>query len=138
MPIDTRFGSFPARVEDVVTMTDGLPGFENCHRFVVVTAEALAPLTCLQGLEGARPSFLALDPRLVISDYAAMLPASDRRRLDVHEADPLLWLALVQIGEDGGRINLRAPVVIDPRRMIGLQVIDADNPYATDHPLFLD
>jgi flagellar assembly factor FliW len=138
MPIETRFGSFPANVEDVVTMADGLPGFESCHRFVIVTASALAPLTCLQGLEGARPSFLALDPRLVIPDYAAMLQPSDRRRLDAQADEALLWLALVQLHDEGGSINLRAPVVINARRMLGLQIIDADSPYATDHPLLVD
>jgi flagellar assembly factor FliW len=138
MSIETRFGSFPGNGDDVVTMADGLPGFESCQRFVIVTSSALEPFTCLQGLDGARPSFLALDPRFVVNDYTATLNLADRLRLDVQEHDSLLWLGLVQLGDDEASINLRAPVVINPRRMIGLQVIDAERPYGIDHPLPLD
>lgn len=136
--IDTRFGTFPARAEDVLTVPDGLPGFEACRRYVVVTSAALEPFTCLQGLEGTRPSFLALDPRLVVADYAAPLHAAARRRLDAQVDDPLLWLALVHLGEAAGSVNLRAPVVINPRRMLGVQLMGDDSRYTTDHRLLLD
>jgi flagellar assembly factor FliW len=137
-PIETRFGSFPVRTDEVVTMPDGLPGFETCHRFVIVASPALEPFVCLQGLEGPRPSFLALDPRLVMADYAATLPPSDRRRLDVQERDTLLWLAFVRLRDEDGHVNLKAPVVINPRRMIGLQLVDGEGPYSADHRLLLD
>lgn len=138
MSIETRFGSFPGNSGDVITMPEGLPGFETCRRFVIVTASTLAPFTCLQGLEGGRPSFLALDPRVILTDYAATLSSSDRHRLDVRDHDDLLWLALVRLGDDAASVNLRAPVVINPRRMIGLQSIDAERPYDTNHPLLVD
>ncbi len=138
MPVATRFGSFTARPEDVVTIADGLPGFAGCRRFVVVAAPALQPFTCLHSLDAGGPSFLALDPRLVVSDYAAPLPEPDRRRLDAEPGDALLWLALVRLEDDGGSVNLCAPIVINPRRMLGLQLIAADSRYATDHPLLLD
>lgn len=137
MSIETRFGSFPGNSDDVVTMPEGLPGFESCRRFVVVTASTLAPFTCLQGLDGDRPSFLALDPRAILTDYQATLSVSDRYRLDVREHDTLLWLALVRLGDDNASVNLRAPVVINPRRMIGLQSFDAERPYETNHPLLV-
>lgn len=136
--VETRFGSYLADRGAVVAVGDGLPGFERCRRFVVVTAPTLHPFNCLQGLDESRPSFLTLDPRSVVVGYATELPAADRARLEVAEGDPLLWLALVRLDGDRALVNLRAPVVINARKMIGLQLIVPESPYSTEHVLPLD
>jgi flagellar assembly factor FliW len=138
MAVETRFGSFEASPEDVIAMREGLPGFAGCRRFVVIAAPVLQPFTCLQGLDEPRPSFLALDPRQIVTEYAAVLLPTDRKRIEAETGEPLLWLALVRLEDDHAFINLRAPIVINPRRMLGVQLVAADSPYATDHPLLLD
>ncbi|RPJ75804.1 MAG: flagellar assembly protein FliW, partial [Acidobacteria bacterium] len=49
---------------------------------------------------------------------------------------PLVWLALVSLDTAGAAtVNLRAPVVINPRTMLGCQVVAAENPYPLRHAL---
>jgi flagellar assembly factor FliW len=134
----TALPSFETNPKWVVTIPDGLPGFEKCRRFVLVTSPSLEPVKCLQGLEEDQPSFLAIDPRLAQPNYPTTLSADDRRRLEATDGEPLLWLALVTVRTDAVLVNLRAPVVINPERMIGLQVIDPDSSHPTDHRLSLD
>ncbi len=137
--VETKFGSFETDPRWVVTIADGFPGFEKCRRFVLVTSPQLEPLKCLQGLEEGKPSFLAIDPRLALPGYPTTLSQEDRQRLDVaDDGEVLLWLGLVTVRDETVLVNLRAPVVINPRRMIGLQVIDPERPHPTDHPLTLD
>lgn len=136
--ISTRFGSFPADAGVVVTMADGLPGFEKCRRYVVVTAPAFAPFTCLQGLDEPSPSFLAIDPRLIDKKYSIELSPVDRARLDASENAKLMWMALVRLDDDLALVNLRAPVVINSAKMTALQVIPAESEYSTEFPLRLD
>jgi len=136
--IETRYGSYLADRGAVVAVADGLPGFERCRRFVVITAPTLHPFNCLQGLDDSKPSFLTLDPHNVVEGYANDLTAADRERLDVAPGDALLWLALVRLDGDQALVNLRAPVVINARRMIGVQLITPDSPYSTEHVLPLD
>jgi flagellar assembly factor FliW len=136
--VETRLESFETNPKWVVTIPDGLPGFEKCHRFVLVTSPQLEPVKCLQGLEEDKPSFLAIDPRLAQPDYPTTLSTDDRRRLQADGSEPLLWLALVTVKTDAVLVNLRAPVVINPQRMIGLQLIDPDSVHPTDHRLSLD
>lgn len=128
-------GAIAVAPGDVVTMRDGLPGFEQCRRFVVSAPPDLAPLVHLQGLDATRPSFLALDPRRAWPAYETVLSSADRKRLGAADGDVLLWLALIRM--DGSRVlvNLRAPVVINPRRMLGLQVVAAESHYDTHHEL---
>jgi flagellar assembly factor FliW len=137
--VDTRFGPLPGDPRQVVLMLDPLPGFEACRRYVLVSSAELDPFTCLQGLDEPRPSFLVIDPRVVDPGFRAELPTGERRRLDASAEDSLLWLALVRVEE--GRppsVNLRAPVVVNARRMVGMQLITQDTTYAIEHPLGSD
>ena len=129
--------SFETDPRWVVTVPDGLPGFEKCRRFVLVTSPSLEPVSCLQGVEDTRPSFLAIDPRLAQPEYQLRLSSADRRRLQVEGDEPLLWLALLTVQGDDLFVNLRAPVVINPQTMIGLQVIDPDSTHPTNYRLSL-
>jgi len=137
--LTTRFGDFEADPKDVVTFPDGLPGFEQCHRFVVLSSAETAPLQLLHAVGGPAATFLAIEPRLVLADYRCALTPADLLRLGAIEATALLWLALVVL-DDGGApsVNLRAPVVINPARMTGFQVVPSNSLYPLRYPLTVD
>ena len=126
---------------DVIEMVSPLPGFENCRRYVLMTAPELAPFARIQGLDGAKPSFLTVPPQAVVARFDQTLGKADRERLDAADGESLLWLSIVRIDPNGGDrafANLRAPLVINPRRMLGLQVISADEQLSISHPLLQD
>jgi flagellar assembly factor FliW len=126
-------------VDGVVTFSEGLPGFENHRQFVLVASPDMAPFTVMQGLEAEAPSFVTVDPRMVDRAYPTTLDRVDLARLSAHEKEPLLWLAIVAAHEDGrATANLRAPVVINPGTMRGIQIIAVESPYRTDHPLSVE
>ncbi len=121
--------------EDVIALVSPLPGFEGCRRVVLMAAPEIAPFARIQGLDGSKPSFLALPPQAVVAKYDQTLGAADRAKLDADEDEPLLWLSIVRVdGGDRAYVNLRAPLVINPRRMLGLQVLSADEQLPMDYP----
>ena len=132
--VETRFGRFDVHENAVITFAEGLPGFEKCRRFVLLSSEDLAPLWCLQGLDAPEPSFLAVDPALVLPRYRRVLSDADHARLGDDELD-FVWLALVTVSGEDAVVNLRAPVVINAKRMVGAQVIQDRSPYQINHPL---
>ncbi|MCC7124533.1 MAG: flagellar assembly protein FliW [Acidobacteria bacterium] len=136
--IDTRFGPLNAEPGNAVTFITPMPGFESCRRFVLASAPGIEPFAALGGLEGDRPAFLAIDPRLVMPDYDVPQDAALRRQLGVDAGDPLLWLALVAFRGDEAFVNLRAPIVIAPTSMRGVQCIPHESVYPTDYRLPLD
>ena len=127
----------PHTPDAVVNFPEGLPGFEACRRFILIRSSAVEPFTVLQGIDGqGPPAFVAIDPQLVQQGYAKVLESLDLVRLDAREGDPLLWLSLVATQADGqATVNLRAPIVINPRSMRGIQLVSSDAAYALDHPL---
>jgi flagellar assembly factor FliW len=122
----------------VVTMVAPMPGFESCRKFVVAVNPDLAPFTALSGVDESTPAFLAVDPRLVLHGYDTPLDDTVRHQLGAAPGDTLLWLALVRATGDRALVNLRAPIVINPQQMRGVQLVPPDSPYSTDHPLCLD
>lgn len=134
--VDTEFGTFDVAEEDIVHFAEGLPGFEQCRRFVVLSSPSIEPLHCLHAIEGPGASFLAVDPRAVLPTYRCVLAEADRVKLRASPDGPLVWLALVTVDETHGpSVNLRAPVVINPARMIGYQVMPHNSLYPLRHPL---
>jgi flagellar assembly factor FliW len=121
---------------DVVHFPEGLPGFEACRRYTVVTAPAFEPFCSLQGQGPGAPAFVTIDPRRVVPDFDTTLDSTDRARLqlapdDSAEGTPLLWLAVVTADDTGATVNLRAPIVINPQAMRGVQLL----PAASERPL---
>lgn len=136
--LNTRFGDFEADSRNLLSFPSGLPGFEQCRRFVLLSSMDAAPLQVLMSVDGPPASFLTLDPRLVLPEYRCQLTASDNQRLGVGAGDALLWLALVTINDLGAAFaNLRAPIVINPADMTGYQVVPQDSLYPLRHPVAL-
>ena len=68
-------------VSETVTFPNGIPGFESCRRWIVLSAEGHTPLRRLHAVDGIEASFLALDPRQVLEGYRCDLSDSDRARI---------------------------------------------------------
>ena len=129
--IQTRFGEFIVPAPQLVRFPDGIPGFERCHRFILIAADRLTPLSCLQGLDAPFPSFLAAEPANVRTDYLPVLGPADRARLGSTDGDTVLWLVLLTIGLHEVTANLKAPVAVNLATMVGRQVLlEADVPVA--------
>jgi flagellar assembly factor FliW len=112
----------------------GIPGFESCRRYVLIQSDELHPGVCLKGLDENAPTFFLVDPRAVVADYVCDLTPADRARLGAEEDTACVWLALVSCAGEEPRVNLRAPIVINPARMRGIQVVPAESPWAADTP----
>lgn len=127
--VDTAFGTFHVAAHDIITFPAGMPGFEQCRQFVLLSSDDLSPFQCLQSVEGPAASFLVIDPRRALADYRCALTEVDRLRLGGEHEDTLLWAAVVSVQADQTQVNLRAPVVINPRLMVGYQLMPSNSLY---------
>lgn len=133
--LDTAFGTFEVAAADVVSFPAGLPGFEECREFVVLSSRELDPFKCLQSVEGPSASFLAVDPRHAFPDYRCALSEVDRARLGEPDEEALVWLAIVTVQAEQTIVNLRAPIVINPARMLGYQLMPSNSLYPLRYEL---
>lgn len=117
-----------------VMFPTGLPGFEGCRRFVVVHSEEFEPGVCLKGLDTPAPTFFTVDPRLIAPGYHCELSPGDRVRLGAEDSTACAWLVIVSCAGDVPRVNMRAPIVINPVTMRGIQVVPAESAWSFDMP----
>lgn len=136
--LTTQFGDFEASAANIVTFPEGLPGFEGCRRFIILR-QAVTPLLCLSAVDGPPVTFLGIDPRRVLRRYRCALREPDRFRLGASPKTPLLWLTIITIANDDEMyVNLRAPIVINPERLMGVQVMPQGALYPLRHRLDLE
>ena len=139
MTLVTEFGTFEVGEKEVVRFPSGVPGFEACRRFVLLSSPELGVFQCLRSIEGPAASFVVVDPRRVLPTYRTVLSQADLVRLGTtgDPSAPLLWLAIVTLEDATGQahVNLRAPIVINPQMMVGYQLMPSNSLYPLRHPL---
>jgi flagellar assembly factor FliW len=121
----------------VVDFPAGIPGFETCRHFVLIASADLSPLGCLKAVDSPEASFLVIDPSLLCLGYDLTLGEFERARIGAIGDEPLLWLAIVTITGTSATANLCAPVVINPRRMLGCQFIRDTHKYSLEFSIDL-
>ena len=126
--------SYESLLSMTVAFTLGIPGFESCRRFVLLQAPEFEPALCLKGLDGSMPMFMVVDPRRIAPEYDPVLSGPELERLGAVDASMCAWLAIIGFGEGPPVVNLRAPIVINPETMRGIQAVPADSPWAVDAP----
>jgi flagellar assembly factor FliW len=122
----------------------GLPGFENEHAFVFLQQPHTQPLLFLQSLGDPRLCFILLPILVIEPNYAANLDPDDLAALHLAPGrqpvigQDILCAAIVRPG--GGEsgeptANLMAPVIVNLKEQIGMQVIQSDSSYSYRHPI---
>ena len=144
-PVNTPHSRKPANLSatpdvQVVEFSAGIPGFEMCRRFVVIALPATvsAQLSAVARSAGSVVSHRrSTAARSADNDFT--LREFERARLGAAVDEALVWLAIVTVALDGSATaNLRAPVVINARRMVGCQFIRDDHEYPVRFPLTRD
>lgn len=115
-------------VEDsaVLYLPDGLLGFEDLKRYILLESEEFLPFLCLISVEQPEIGFAVADPRLFFGPpYEVALSESDKDTLDYQAADPVSIFVIVSIADGGRKItaNLKGPVVLNTRNRLGKQVV---------------
>ncbi len=129
-----RFGMIHIEDSDVIQFHYGLPGFESHTRFTLIALPASSPLLFLQSLDSPDLCFITTPIDAVDPEYQLKLTPEDRRTFVL--SNDLIVLAIVTAPEQGvATANLLAPVVIDPRKGIGIQAVRMDSCYSHQQPL---
>jgi flagellar assembly factor FliW len=122
----------------------GLPGFEHEQAFLFLKQPHTEPLLFLQSLSNSRLCFILLPILVVDPNYAVNLDGEDLAGLHLASGrqpvigKDILCAAIVTTGstEQGEpTANLMAPVVVNLKEQIGMQVIQADSLYSHRHPI---
>ncbi|WP_027087238.1 flagellar assembly protein FliW [Cohnella panacarvi] len=134
----SRFGELDIQEQEVIRFEQGIPGFEDLRRFVLIEVPDHEPFSYLQCIDDSEVSFIVTDPFEFFADFECELPVPVVEDLKIVSAEQVLVRAIVSIhGElESATANLVAPVIINRAERTGKQVVLAKTSYATRHALF--
>jgi flagellar assembly factor FliW len=110
----------------ILYLPDGLLGFEDLKRYVLVEVDEFLPFLWLVSVEQPEVGFAIADPQLFYGPpYEVGLSDSDKDCLDFQTGDQVSIFVIVSITDGGRKItaNLKGPVVLDTRNRLGKQVV---------------
>jgi flagellar assembly factor FliW len=134
--VTTRFGLIQVQESDLFRIPDGLVGFRAFTQFVLIADPVSAGLTWLQSATAPELAFGLIAPPLAIGDYRIELRPGDRAALELDEERSALTYVILNRGEGGGlTVNLQGPLVFNPSRRLGRQLVLTSSRYAVRYPL---
>lgn len=136
-----RFGDFEVKEERIISFSDGLLGFPEMKRFILADdpSNPTIPFKWLISVDNPDLTFLVTDPGIFFKDYVIDLSEEDRRRLSARSEDDVSVITLLTVPDETKKItaNLRAPLVINWKTLVGRQVVLRESNYTTKHYVFI-
>lgn len=133
MNVKTRhFGDVEVEDSKIITMDNGLFGFENYKKYVLLYDSSTDEIPNIQWLQSVDEELLALPvmiPTTIVGEYNPVVEDESLECLGEWNEDAISMLVTVTVPIDvkNMSINLKAPILINTETMKGCQVI-AENP----------
>lgn len=134
----SRFGEVSLKPEDVITFAEGLLGFADLRKFVLLDDPNDEIFAWLQSCESPQIAFPVLEPELFSENYKASLTKSDLEALKLTNKDKVRYFSIITIPDDPIQMtaNLKAPIVVNIEARIARQCVLQDNHLAIREPIF--
>lgn len=127
-------------VEDkVFTFPEGLLGLPDLHRFLLAEFPGLGGVAWhLQSVEEPAVQFLIVNPVPFFPDYRPDVGEADLAPIGLGAVSDGLVMVIATVPEDYRQmtVNLRAPLLFNPLRRLGRQIVLGDDKYAIRTPVF--
>lgn len=127
MQIHTRFWGDTEYVdEDIIWLEDGLFGFEEEKRYIIVRfAENNDTMMYLQSLENEQLGFIIMNPFHLLPSYEPVINEEDTKALAIEDADDVVCfvICVAQDPISESTVNMKCPIIINSKNHYGRQVI---------------
>jgi Uncharacterized protein conserved in bacteria len=127
-------GKLNVEQDQIFHFPKGIPGFEQETDFAIIEVEE-GPFSYLQSLKTDALSFLLTDPFLFLPQYEFELPKAEAEELEISEAVTIRAIVTLRDKLEESTLNLLAPIVLNPVKRLGKQVVLHHSPYSTRHLL---
>jgi flagellar assembly factor FliW len=119
----TRFGKLEHAPQDLLIFPEGVIGFEELKLWTLLVDHRLA---WLQSAENPKIALPVITPFDFVPDYRIRLSREDWETIALTTREKPLVLSVVNHIQSQWTINLHAPILINPKQRIGIQVVTLD------------
>src|SRR5580704_10849969 len=134
----TRFGTIEVSDTDLVTFNEGLLGFTELRKFILLDDPNDEIFAWLQSCERPGIAFPILEPELFAEGFNPTITKGDLVSIGLLSKEGMRLFTIVTIPEDATQMtaNLKAPIAINISSRIAKQVVVQENEYQIKFPIF--
>ena len=130
MVLQTRqFGALDYEESNVILFPEGLIGFEELRRFLLILEQETAPFRWLISIDEPAIGFAVIDPRIIKPEYISEIPVPI-------EHQDLYTIVTLHKELHNSTMNLKGPILIQQEVREGKQVILNSDRFQVAYPLF--
>lgn len=129
------FGQIVVDERQIIDFPEGIYGFEDIKKFVILDANEKSPFKWLQAYDEPDLAFVIIRPIDFMVQYELEVMQEDLEDIGAKSPDEVIVFAIVTIPEDPSRMtaNLQGPVLINPKTRKGKQAISLSDKYTVRH-----
>lgn len=133
----SRFGEVDVDDDAVISMPEGMLGFSEITRYVLIQHRDGSPFLWYQAVDEPNLAFVVVDAFTFFPDYEVIMSSEDVKILDCSQPGDLAVFLVVVIPDNPEDMtaNLRGPLVINVTNKVARQVVLTDDKYSPHHSI---
>ena len=135
--VTPQLGEIVYMEDTLINFTNGIIGFENYRRFILVDNSDFEPFRWLFTVEREGLGLPILNPLKISSEFHQALPPRLMKRI-LTSGNMMEIFCVVNLNGESGRttINLKSPIIIDFQEKSGRQLILESDKLSVAHPIW--
>lgn len=136
----SRFGTIDIEEDQVIHLANGMIGFPEERRFVLLRQSEESPFFWFQSVDNGGLAFVITDPSWFQPDYEIDIGPAEAEELGLKGSlEGIQTFVVVNIHFANGAseitANLLGPIVINPHKRLGKQLVLYRSAYSHRHPI---
>lgn len=131
----TRFGPVEVDENRTILFPEGLLGFPENNKFVLLQTNDEGTFFWLQSVDRGELAFVVCDPLVFVPDYKVPVKPEEFRTIDLKDLSEAQVFVIANKVDRTLTGNLQGPIVVNAVNRRGLQLVLSEKKYSTRHPL---
>ena len=129
------FGEIEIEEAQIINFPEGIFGFDDIHKFVILDSHEKSPFKWLQAWSEPDLAFVVIRPQDFLVEYELVVSQNDIEFVEAESVNELLVYAIVRIPSNPSEMtaNLQGPIIINPKNKTGKQAISLSEKYGVRH-----
>lgn len=136
----TRFGEIEFPEEVVMTFPEGVLGFPDERRYILLEHDAEgSPFKWLQSLDNPDLAFIVMDPLMIEPQYRFDVDVDTARMIGTERPEDCALMAIINVPHEQPirmTANLKAPLIVNVVNRTGRQLVLSTNHFLINTPVF--
>ena len=131
----TRFGEIEVADEETIKLPNGLIGFPELKRFILLDHDKDSPFKWLQSLDDGSIAFVLINPLLFKNNYSVEVTEAEVSDLDLTSEEDAVISVIITMPSNPQNMtaNLKAPLIFNLKNRLGKQIVLSSSTYNTRH-----